>query len=63
MPSKCTQTHFATEENLMREHAYDHASSHQTEHPNLVKRVTDFKSQFDAGTVALAIPVPNFLGD
>ncbi|HEY5956209.1 MAG TPA: bacteriohemerythrin [Polyangiaceae bacterium] len=58
-----TGKHFATEERLMREHAYAHSPSHQAEHRELVRRVTEFKQKFDDGGGSLAISVLNFLCD
>ncbi len=58
-----TESHFATEEQLMREHNYTYASSHQVAHRKLIGRVTQFKAEFESDEVALSISVLDFLCD
>jgi hemerythrin-like metal-binding protein len=56
-------THFSFEEKLFDIHGYPGTASHKIEHNNFVKKVVDFKKQFDNGTAMLSIEVMNFLTD
>ena len=51
-------THFADEEQLMREHDYPELSRHELEHREFIESVTKFKDDFEAG----AAPKPLILG-
>lgn len=58
-----TNTHFASEEDLMRQHAYGDAPSHKSEHSQLLAKVADFKQQFDSGNTKIAGSLLTFLCD
>lgn len=58
-----TKTHFAAEEELMRDHAYPNAQSHRTEHAKLIEKVDEMRRQFEAGGSKMAGPLLRFLCD
>jgi len=58
-----TQTHFSTEEQLMKLHGYPDYDAHKNEHNQLVAQVSDIKKGMDAGKMPLTQNVMNFLRD
>jgi hemerythrin-like metal-binding protein len=58
-----TRVHFATEERLMAQHGYAQAATHKAQHASLVQEVVQFKSRFDAGSIALSVSLFKFLKD
>ena len=58
-----TVTHFATEEKYFEKFGYPDAKTHNQEHADFVKRVSEFKSEFEKGDISLTIPVMTFLKD
>jgi len=58
-----TQTHFSTEEQLMKLHGYPDYDTHKNEHNQLVAQVSDIKKGMDAGKIPLTQNVMNFLRD
>jgi len=61
---KYTQSHFAHEEDLMREHGYTEAWKHTFEHRDLTTRVLEIKDKFDQGMIiGLSVEVMVFLRD
>ena len=58
-----TQTHFATEEKLLRAHAYPGYAPHQQEHARLTKQVSALHERFQKKEIALTIEVAQFLKD
>lgn len=58
-----TQTHFAHEERLMRLYNYPDYEGHKKLHNDLVGKVLEVKSKFDAGEKALSGEVFDFLKD
>ncbi|QSV46363.1 bacteriohemerythrin [Geobacter benzoatilyticus] len=58
-----TQTHFAAEERLLKQHAYPELSAHQKEHSALVTQVLDLQKQFQEGKAVLTQNVMTFLRD
>jgi len=55
--------HFGTEEKYFDQYGYPEAISHKEEHANFTKKVTEFKSDFNAGKLGLSIDVLIFLSD
>jgi hemerythrin len=58
-----TQYHFDAEEKLMDQHGYPESPTHKTEHVAFVKKVGDFKGEYDRGKLGLSIGVMTFLSD
>jgi len=58
-----TQTHFSTEEQLMKLHGYPDYEIHKNEHTQLVAQVGNIKKEMDAGKMPLTQHVMNFLRD
>ncbi len=58
-----TATHFRTEEKLFAEYDYPEAEHHRQEHLAFVKKVTEFKVQFEAGQAGISVALMGFLGD
>jgi hemerythrin len=55
--------HFATEEKYFDRFAYPDSRRHKSEHTDFVRKVTDFKGEFDSGQLALSVQVMLFLKD
>ncbi len=53
--------HFETEEKYFAKYNYPQAEEHIKEHTDFVKKVLDFKTQFDSGRLSLSVQVINFL--
>ncbi|MFZ5805579.1 MAG: bacteriohemerythrin [Verrucomicrobiota bacterium] len=60
---KYTQGHFATEEKYFDKFNYPDTEAHKEEHRALVQQVSDFKKQFDSGTVGLSVQIMEFLSN
>ena len=58
-----TLTHFKTEEKYFDQFGYPETDSHKQEHSDFVKKVGEFKDDFETGKLGLSIPVMNFLSD
>lgn len=58
-----TQTHFAAEEQVMKQHAYPDFEAHKKEHNALVMQVLDLQKQFQSGKPVLTQSVMTFLRD
>jgi hemerythrin len=58
-----TTTHFTTEEKYFDKFGYPEASSHKQAHTDFVKKVSEFKGEFEKGNIALSIQVMDFLSD
>lgn len=58
-----TQEHFAYEEQLFNQHEYPSRLSHVREHKELVKKVADFRADFEAGKLTVTMEVMQFLKD
>lgn len=58
-----TQTHFSTEEQLMKLHGYPDYDTHKNEHNQLVAQVSEIKKGMDAGKMPLTQNIMNFLRD
>lgn len=58
-----TQTHFQTEERYFDQYNYPDKERHKKEHAGFVAKVTEFKNGLDSGSLALSVPVMNFLGN
>lgn len=56
-------THFRTEEKYFDQFGYPETDSHKKEHSDFIKKVAEFKNEFETGRVGLSIPVMNFLSD
>ncbi|MBE9502856.1 MAG: hemerythrin family protein [Proteobacteria bacterium] len=58
---KYTAEHFSTEERYFEKFNFPGALSHKDDHAELVKKITDFKTTFDAGKMVLSMDVMKFL--
>jgi hemerythrin len=56
-----TKTHFAYEERLMQQHAYQDFVAHKERHDELTKQVLETADQFAAGRVGLSTQTAQFL--
>ena len=56
-------THFRTEEEYFSKFGYPDANSHEIEHADFVRKVTEFKDDFIKGKLSLTIEIMNFLSD
>jgi len=58
---KYTEYHFDFEEKLFTKHGYPEAASHKNLHVDLVKKVIQYKTDFDSGKTVLTMEILNFL--
>lgn len=58
-----TTTHFITEEKYFEKFGYPAADSHKKTHTDFVKKVSEFKDEFEKGNITLSIQVLDFLSD
>jgi hemerythrin len=56
-----TKTHFANEEQLMREYQYPEAGAHKVQHDQLTAQVLDFQKKLRGGQASLTINLMVFL--
>lgn len=56
-----TQSHFATEEQLMQKSGYPDFIAHRREHELLTRQVVDFQRDFEAGKAGVTVDVMQFL--
>ncbi|MCI5178274.1 MAG: hemerythrin [Candidatus Electrothrix sp. AW3_4] len=56
-----TATHFQREEKYFQQIKYPDAVAHKREHTDFVKKVTEFKKEFDAGRVTVSVNILQFL--
>ena len=56
-----TNTHFSNEEKYFDQFKYPDASSHKQEHSLFIKKINEFKSQFEANRLGLTIQISQFL--
>lgn len=56
-----TQTHFSTEEQLMKSHGYPDYMAHKEKHEKMAEKVMDYRIKFKAGAIANPIEISNFL--
>ncbi len=58
-----TETHFKLEEDYFDQYRYPKTLSHKKEHNDFVKKVSEFKDEFEKGSIMLTVEVMDFLGD
>ena len=58
-----TTTHFQQEEKYFDKFCYPDKVNHKKEHLDFVKKVSEFKNDFESGKVTLTIDVMNYLSD
>jgi hemerythrin len=56
-----TATHFQREEKYFQQIKYPDAVAHKREHTDFVKKVAEFKKEFDAGRVTVSVNILQFL--
>lgn len=56
-----TMTHFDTEEKYFIKYSYPETESHKQEHLNFVRKVSDFKKDFESGKAMLSLQLTSFL--
>lgn len=57
------QIHFQTEEKYFDKFDYPHTDEHKKEHEKFVKKVSEFKEDYESGQLGLTIQLMNFLRD
>ena len=58
-----SKVHFADEEKMLQSINYPDLPAHQTEHHTFIQRVYELQNQHRDGTIALTLPVMEFLRD
>ena len=58
-----TMNHFASEERWMQRVGYPDLERQKIEHQALLKQVTDFKADYDAGKAMISVKLMGFLRD
>jgi hemerythrin len=58
-----TTTHFITEEKYFDKFGYPEADIHKKAHTEFVKKVSEFKNEFEKSNITLSIQVMDFLSD
>ena len=56
-------SHFQTEEKHFDRHKYPETQSHKVKRAEFVKRIADFKNDYESGKVAMTVDLMNFLKD
>lgn len=56
-----TATHFQREEKYFQQVKYPDAVAHKREHADFVRKVTEFKKEFDSGRVTVSVNILQFL--
>ena len=56
-----TETHFKTEEDLLKKNGFSEIDSHKQEHADFVKKVSEFRDDFNSGKIGLSIFIMDFL--
>ena len=56
-----TASHFKMEEQYFKELRYPHAGEHKKEHVDFVKKVLEFKEDFDSGKATVSVNMLQFL--
>lgn len=58
-----TQTHFATEEVMMKKCDYPGLAEHKEAHDDLTQKVKEFQERYRKGQVSVSVELMNFLHD
>jgi hemerythrin len=58
-----TKTHFTNEEGYLDRHGYPAVSAHQIKHAEFVKKISDFRDNFESGRLGVSIELMKFLKD
>jgi len=58
-----TVSHFGNEEKYFARFGYAGAIAHKGEHDRFVKKVGEYKEQFDSGAIMLSVEIMRFLKD
>ena len=56
-----TESHFAHEERLLRQHNYPDFTSHKAQHDALTRQVRQFQAKFESGEAAITVELMHFL--
>jgi hemerythrin len=56
-----TKRHFSTEEQYFDKFNYEKSEEHKCEHNEFVKKVQNFKADYEAGKIGVSVSVMNFL--
>lgn len=56
-----TDSHFQTEEEYFQQVKYPETAAHKKEHAAFVKKVTEFRKEFDAGRATVSVNILQFL--
>lgn len=59
--ARYTQTHFVSEERFMEQIGYPQLAQHRQEHAELIRQVTAFKVDYDAGKTMISVKLMGFL--
>jgi hemerythrin len=58
-----TKTHFANEEGYLERYGYPDLRAHKLEHTAFVKKISDFRDDFESGRLGVSIDIMKFLKD
>ncbi|MBK6734830.1 MAG: hemerythrin family protein [bacterium] len=61
--ARYTQSHFASEERYMEKIGYPGLAQQKKEHAELMKQVSAFKAEYDAGKAMISVKLMGFLRD
>ena len=56
-----TEKHFKTEEDLFEQYKYPEKESHNKEHHDFIKKVVEFRSDFESGQILISVNLLQFL--
>lgn len=58
-----TQTHFAAEERLMKNHGYPDYEEHKAKHEKMTRKVLEVQQEYQEGKITITLEVMKFLQD
>lgn len=58
-----TKVHFLKEEALFDKHGYPDAPAHKQQHVTFVKKVTEFRNNYEKNQLSLTVDIMKFLAD
>jgi hemerythrin-like metal-binding protein len=56
-----TESHFASEEEFLRQHGYPQIQAHIEKHRSMTRRVLEYKGEYERGSVTIAFELLKFL--
>jgi hemerythrin len=58
-----TKTHFTNEEGYLERYDYPDVSAHKLQHSAFVKKISDFRDNFESGRLGVSLEIMAFLKD